>query len=162
MLVIISEKLKLATVLEKIYFLGATHTALPKHQEVTEKPVKHFWISEKFRQGEYSLCLQTVSVSVPHRNSCNAQRPICARWGAEREMPGQNNINYRLYTTRCSMVARFGLFEGKKWQICPFFIGWPGHSLEFIKYLAFFKVYRRFYSKIKPFFFFKTDFGIFR
>ena len=35
-----------------------------------------------------------------------------------------------------------------------FYIGWPGHFLEFIKYLAFFKVYRSFYSKIKPFFLF--------
>ena len=35
-----------------------------------------------------------------------------------------------------------------------FYIGWPGHFLEFIKYLAFFKVYRRFYSKIKTFFLF--------
>ena len=35
-----------------------------------------------------------------------------------------------------------------------FYIGWPGHFLEFIKYLAFFKVYRSFYSKVKPFFLF--------
>ena len=63
----------------------------------------------------------------------------------------------------CCRVARFGLFEAKKWQIWPFFyIGWPGHFLEFIKYLAFLKVYRRFYSKIKTFSFFKTYFGIFR
>ena len=35
-----------------------------------------------------------------------------------------------------------------------FYIDWPGHFLEFIKYLAFLKVYRRFYNKIKPFFLF--------
>ena len=35
-----------------------------------------------------------------------------------------------------------------------FYIGWPGRFLEFIKYLAFFKVYIRFYFKIKTFFLF--------
>ena len=39
-----------------------------------------------------------------------------------------------------------------------FYIGWPGHFFEFIKYLAFFKVYRRCYSKIKTFFLFKNRF----
>ena len=54
-------------------------------------------------------------------------------------------------------------FRGQKMtNLAFFYIGWPGHFLEFIKYLAFLKVYRRFYSKIKTFFLFKTDFGIFR
>ena len=53
-------------------------------------------------------------------------------------------------------------FRGQKMtNLVFFYIGWLGHFLEFIKYLAFFKVYRRFYSKIKTFSFFKTDFGIF-
>ena len=51
-------------------------------------------------------------------------------------------------------VARFGLFEAKNDKFGLFYIGWPGHFLEFIKYLAFFKVYRRFNSKIKTFFLF--------
>ena len=44
-----------------------------------------------------------------------------------------------------------------------FFISVGLDIFRFIKYLAFFKVYRRFYSKIKTFsLFLKTDFGIFR
>ena len=54
-------------------------------------------------------------------------------------------------------------FRGQKMtNLALFYIYWPGHFLEFIKYLAFLKVYRRFYIKIKTVFLFETGFGIFQ
>ena len=62
----------------------------------------------------------------------------------------------------CSGLPGLAFSRPKYDKFGLFYIGWPGHLIEFIKYLAFFKVYRRFCSKIKTFFIFKTDFGIFR
>ena len=59
--------------------------------------------------------------------------------------PGVLGRAYLMHRRCCATVprvARFGLFEANNDKFGLFYIGWSGHFLEFIKYLAFFKVYR--------------------
>ena len=52
-------------------------------------------------------------------------------------------------------------FRGQKMTNFAYFV-LIGLEIFFMKYLAFLKVYRSLYSKIKTFSFFKTEFGIFK
>ena len=60
------------------------------------------------------------------------------------------------------MWSKVGLFEAKNNQFDLFLIDWPRNLLEFIMQLAFLKVYRSLYNKIKIFPFLKQRFGIFQ
>ena len=53
-----------------------------------------------------------------------------------------------------------GLTKNDKFGL--FCIDWPRNFTKFIKHLAFKKIYRSLYSKIKTFSVFKTEFGIFQ
>ena len=69
-------------------------------------------------------------------------------------VPGRTGPTENGWKVRLTGLPGLAFSRPKNDKFGLFYIGWPGHFLEFIKYLAFFKVYRRFYSEIKTFFLF--------